>query len=86
MPNNSEQITSASGHALTQRWLAVIAAIWMGLISACTGIGAPLGVAVGGPFGDVIGVANLVAICGALCIATSIAALIPKSICALDEG
>ena len=57
----------------------------MGLISACTGIGAPLGVAIGGPFGDVIGVANLVAVCGAICIVTSIAALIPKSIRALDE-
>ncbi len=57
----------------------------MGLINAVTGIGAPVGIAIGGPFGDVIGVPALVALCGAVSLICGIACFIPRSIRRLDK-
>ncbi len=56
----------------------------MGLITAVSGIGAPVGIAIFGPLGDVIGVPALLVLCGGICMVCGIWALIPASIRALD--
>lgn len=58
----------------------------MGLITAVSGIGAPVGIAIFGPLGDVIGIPALLILCGGICMVCGVWALIPASIRALDTA
>lgn len=56
----------------------------MGLITAASGVGAPVGVALLGPLGDVIGLPAMFALASLICIASDVIALSMRDIRALD--